>query len=40
MGGIAQLVERLLCTQEVFGSTPYTSTKFPNYLKVNGNLIK
>ena len=27
LGGIAQLVERLPCTQEVSGSTPLTSTK-------------
>ena len=26
-GGVAQLAERLLCTQEVVGSTPVTSTK-------------
>ena len=25
-GGIAQLVERLLCKQEVIGSTPFAST--------------
>ena len=25
-GGVAQLEERLLCTQEVIGSTPFTST--------------
>ena len=27
-GGIAQLVERLLCKQDVIGSNPVTSTKF------------
>jgi hypothetical protein len=27
MGGIAQLVERLLCKQDVSGSNPLTSTK-------------
>jgi len=27
LGGIAQLVERLPCTQEVSGSNPLTSTK-------------
>jgi hypothetical protein len=26
-GGIAQLVERLLCKQDVSGSSPLTSTK-------------
>ena len=29
-GGIAQLVERLLCKQDVIGSNPVTSTSFPN----------
>ena len=28
-GGIAQLVERLLCKQDVIGSNPVTSTNFP-----------
>ena len=27
IGGLAQLVERLLCKQEVSGSTPLSSTK-------------
>ena len=27
-GGVAQLGERLPCTQEVIGSTPFTSTIF------------
>ena len=27
-GGVAQLGERLLCTQEVIGSNPFTSTIF------------
>ena len=27
-GGVAQLGERLPCTQEVIGSIPFTSTKF------------
>ena len=27
-GGIAQLVERLLCKQDVIGSNPVTSTNF------------
>ena len=31
LGGLAQLVERLLCKQNVIGSTPVTSTKFPKY---------
>ena len=26
LGGVAQLVERLLCTQDVAGSTPVAST--------------
>lgn len=26
-GGVAQLGERLPCTQEVIGSTPFTSTR-------------
>jgi hypothetical protein len=26
LGGVAQLVERLLCKQEVIGSIPFTST--------------
>ena len=26
MGGVAQLGERLFCTQEVIGSSPFTST--------------
>ena len=28
MGGVAQLGERLPCTQEVIGSIPFTSTIF------------
>jgi hypothetical protein len=28
-GGVAQLGERLLCKQEVIGSIPFTSTRFP-----------
>ena len=28
LGGVAQLVERLLCKQEVIGSIPFTSTSF------------
>ena len=31
-GGVAQLGERLPCTQEVIGSTPFTSTKFTVWL--------
>ena len=27
LGGLAQLVERLLCKQDVSGSSPLTSTK-------------
>ena len=26
-GGVAQMGERLLCTQEAIGSTPFTSTR-------------
>jgi len=29
MGGVAQLGERLPCTQEVIGSIPFTSTILP-----------
>ena len=29
VGGVAQLGERLPCTQEVIGSIPFTSTIFP-----------
>ena len=32
-GGLAQLVERLLCKQEVSGSTPLSSTKLMNSKK-------
>ena len=28
LGGVAQLVERLLCKQDVIGSNPFASTKF------------
>ena len=28
LGGVAQLVEHLLCKQGVIGSNPFTSTKF------------
>ena len=28
LGGVAQLVERLLCKQEVIGSIPFTSTRY------------
>ena len=35
MGGVAQLGERLPCTQEVIGSIPFTSTIF---LGNGGNL--
>ena len=33
-GGIAQLVERLLCKQDVSGSSPLTSTKRKKDVKV------
>ncbi len=33
IGGLAQLVERLLCKQEVSGSTPLSSTKLMNSKK-------
>ena len=36
-GGIAQLVERLLCKQDVSGSNPLTSTK---ELKLKTNKIQ
>ena len=28
LGGVAQLGERLPCTQEAIGSSPFTSTKY------------
>ena len=31
MGGVAQLGERLPCTQEVIGSNPFTSTRIKIY---------
>ena len=34
IGGLAQLVERLLCKQEFSGSTPLSSTKLINRKKV------
>jgi|TARA_B110000967_G_scaffold94417_1_gene97042 hypothetical protein len=33
IGGLAQLVERLLCKQEVSGSNPLSSTKLMNSKK-------
>ena len=32
IGGVAQLGERLLCKQEVIGSIPFTSTRFPEII--------
>ena len=37
-GAIAQLGERLPCTQEVGGSIPPGSTTFPQYLRLSGTL--
>ena len=38
-GGVAQLGERLLCTQEVIGSIPFTSTILNIVkLKISPNL--
>jgi hypothetical protein len=31
-GGVAQLGERLPCTQEVIGSIPFTSTTFKRWM--------
>jgi hypothetical protein len=40
-GGLAQLVERLLCKQDVSGSSPLTSTKpKPNPQTIKQHLIK
>ena len=36
MGGLAQLVERLLCKQEVSGSTPLSSTNIGNKVVFEG----
>ncbi len=36
LGGLAQLVERLLCKQDVSGSSPLTSTKKSNNTLVVG----
>jgi hypothetical protein len=33
LGGVAQLGEHLLCTQEVIGSIPFTSTRIGSRLK-------
>ena len=35
-GGLAQLVERLLCKQEVSGSTPLSSTNIGNKVVFEG----
>ena len=35
-GGVAQLGERLLCTQEVIGSIPFTSTN--SKLAISGHI--
>ena len=32
MGGVAQLGERLVCNQEVSGSSPLISTRFSEWL--------
>ena len=39
-GGIAQLVEHLLCKQGVIGSIPFASTKIQAAWKWNKNKIK
>ena len=36
-GGVAQLGERLPCTQEVIGSIPFTSTSKDNFFLKLGN---
>ena len=36
MGGVAQLGERLPCTQEVIGSIPFTSTIIFGFYEPNG----
>ena len=36
-GGVAQLGERLPCTQEVIGSIPFTSTSKDNFFLMLGN---
>ena len=39
IGGVAQLGERLPCTQEVIGSNPFTSTKIQvNRLKLRAEV--
>jgi hypothetical protein len=37
-GGVAQLGERLPCTQEVIGSSPFTSTILPRRMRQLGFL--
>ena len=40
-GGLAQLVERLLCKQDVSGSSPLTSTEAPTlfiHTFIDGNV--
>jgi hypothetical protein len=37
-GGVAQLGERLPCTQEVIGSNPFTSTNILRRIVVRRNL--
>ena len=40
IGGLAQLVERLLCKQDVSGSSPLTSTDQPiRIAKATGELV-
>ena len=38
-GGLAQLVERLLCKQEVSGSTPLSSTTYEVYSTWSNKLV-
>ncbi len=33
-GGVAQMGERLLCTQEAIGSNPFTSTTLIDYCRL------
>ena len=41
VGGLAQLVERLLCKQDVSGSSPLTSTEYHLFHKlIEGNCFR
>ena len=39
LGGLAQLVERLLCKQDVSGSSPLTSTNVRSQIKCRNSQI-